>query len=109
MKLTQIYLLVCFVLIQSTFASTNDTIVLRGKVTENGIPFPKVNIKLKGTSIETITDIDGNFILKIPPTFKFSKIILIANHVGMISKEVTIRNVKRKINIRLQPEMVIIE
>ena len=94
---------------QSIFAASNDTIVLTGKVTENRIPFPKANIKLKGTPIETITDINGNFILKIPPTTKLPEITLIASYIGMIPKEVTVRKVKRKINIRLKPEMVIIE
>jgi hypothetical protein len=109
MKLSHISLIVCFVITQSVFATTNDTIVLTGKVTENRIPFPKANVKLKGTSIETITDIDGSFILKIPSNIKLSEITLIGSYVGMISKEVKVKNRKRKINIRLKPEKVIIE
>ena len=101
--------LICLIITQSIFATPNDTIVLIGKVTENRIPLPKANIKLKGTSIETTTDIDGNFILRIPKNVKLSEITLIASHDGMISKEVSIKKVKRKINIRLEPEMVIIE
>jgi len=94
---------------QTILASSNDTIILTGKVTENRIPFPAAIIKLKGTSIETTTDIHGDFILKIPPTIKVSQITLIASYIGMIPKEVTVRNVKRKIHIKLKPEMVIIE
>ena len=102
-------ILILLVINQSIFAHSNDTIVLSGKVVENRIPFPKAKIKLKGTEIETETDFDGNFTLKVPPNIKLKEIIIIASYVGMIPKEVKIRNVKRRIKIRLKPEMIIIE
>ncbi len=102
-------ILILLLINQSIFVHSNDTIVLNGKVVEKRIPFPKANIKLKGTEIETKTDFDGNFTLKIPPNIKLEEIIIIASYVGMIPKEVKIRNVKRRIKIRLKPEMVIIE
>lgn len=40
---------------------------LTGKVTdENGNPFPGVNVQIEGTTIGTITDIDGKFIISSP-------------------------------------------
>lgn len=55
-----------FLLLSSLCANAQQEIVIRGKVTEQvnneGIPF--VNVFLKGTSIATVTDIEGNYIIK---------------------------------------------
>ena len=40
---------------------------ITGTVTdEQGVPLPGVNVMLKGTTVGTITDLDGNFKLSVP-------------------------------------------
>lgn len=87
----------------------SDTIIITGKVKENKFPFPKANVKLKGTAIETLTDLDGNFSLKIPPKIEMPKITLVVSGIGMITKEVIMKKRNRKINIQIKPQQVIIE
>nr|WP_321358113.1 SusC/RagA family TonB-linked outer membrane protein [uncultured Draconibacterium sp.] len=66
------------------FAQTKQ---IRGTVTssDDGLPIPGVSVVMKGTTIGTVTDLDGNFVLTAPEneTLKFS-------FVGMKAKEVQI-------------------
>ncbi len=72
---------------------------IRGKVTDkNGEPLPGVNVVVSGTTIGTITDIEGNYSFEIPDnaseiTFSF---------IGMEPKSVTIGN-QEEINVILEP------
>lgn len=84
----------------------SDTIIIKGKVTENKIPFPKANVKLKETEIQTLTDLDGSFTLKIPSNIEKTKIILVVSYVGMVTKEVRIKRLNRNINIEIKPEHI---
>jgi len=60
---------------------------IRGKVVEeNGDPIPGVTIVVKGTTVGTITDLDGRFSLNIPANAQTLSI----SFVGMTAKEVTI-------------------
>ncbi len=61
--------------------------IIRGKVTdENNEPLAGVNILIKGTSVGTITDIDGNYVLEIPE----GATVLLVSYVGYSTKEVLI-------------------
>jgi TonB-linked SusC/RagA family outer membrane protein len=60
---------------------------IEGKVTDkSGVPLPGVSVVIKGTTIGTTTDTDGNFALTVPPDGD----ILIFSFIGMNSQEVTI-------------------
>jgi len=85
----------------------NDTIIIKGNVTESKLPLPGTTVLLKGTKIHTQTDFDGNFTIEIPQKFKNKKIILIFSYIGMHSKEVIIKNPKKKLNIELESEWII--
>ncbi|WP_157202503.1 TonB-dependent receptor [Marinilabilia salmonicolor] len=62
---------------------------VRGTVTDqNGEPIPGVTVTVKGTTHGTITDIDGNFSLKVNPESE----VLIFSFVGMKSQEIEIGN-----------------
>ena len=78
---------------------------LSGSVKDkNGDPLPGVSVVVKGTTIGTITDNDGNFRLNVPEnsqTLSFS-------FVGMISQEVAISG-QTTFNIVLQDETVGVE
>ncbi len=59
---------------------------IRGRVisSEDKMPIPGVNVTVKGTSIGTVTDVDGNFNLN---GVEAANRVLVANFVGMVSKE----------------------
>jgi TonB-linked SusC/RagA family outer membrane protein len=71
---------------------------------KNGDPVPGVSVLVKGTTIGTITDNDGNFSLNVPADAK----TLVFSFVGMVSQEVAVAG-KTTFNIVLQDETVGVE
>jgi len=55
-------------------------------VDENGEPVIGASILVKGTTMGTVTDIDGNFTLTVPPDGK----TLVVSYVGMKTQEVPV-------------------
>src|SRR5690349_12945943 len=62
------------------------TVTGRVTSTEDGTPIPGVNVLLKGTSIGTSTDAEGNFTLSVPA----SGGALIFSFIGLEAKEIAI-------------------
>jgi TonB-dependent starch-binding outer membrane protein SusC len=60
-------LLVCFALAVAFYAHAQER-TISGKVTssDDGTPLPGVNVLLKGTTVGTVTDADGNYSLSVP-------------------------------------------
>ncbi len=85
--------------LQSVWAQTNE---ITGTVTsaEDGSSIPGVSVSVKGSTLGTITDLDGKYIIKVPPVAK----TLVFSFVGMQAKEVEITG--NTINVVLQPEVV---
>lgn len=82
MKKTLFKKLVTLVLILSGFSFFGQTI--KGKVESSGLPLPGVNIIVKGTSIQSSTNLDGSFTLdKVP-----SKSKIVFSFVGFITREI---------------------
>jgi hypothetical protein len=77
-------------------------ITVQGKVTssENQEPIPGVNIIIKGTTVGTVTDIDGNYTLRSPD----DNATLIFSFIGYQPMEVPI-NSRSEINIILEPDV----
>lgn len=59
---------------------------VNGTVNSGGLPLPGANVAAKGASVETSTDIDGKFTLKVPQNVTQ----LVVSYVGYTTKEVTI-------------------
>ena len=59
---------------------------VNGTVNSGGLPLPGANVAAKGASVETSTDIDGKFTLKVPENVTK----LVVSFVGYTTKEVTI-------------------
>ncbi len=99
MKKKLLFLLVFSML--ATFSQAQEGTV-SGKVTseENGEPIPGVNVVLKGTTIGTITDVDGRYQLKVPNT----KGVLTFSFIGLISSEVPIAN-QTTINAKMSADV----
>ena len=76
-----------------------------GKVTdESNLPLPGVTIIVKGTTQGTISDVDGNYSINIPPSAK----TLVFSFIGMRSQEVEISE-QTQINIQLLQDIIGIE
>lgn len=87
----------------STIASSivqQESRTVSGTITdEQGNSIPGANILVKGTSIGTISDMNGNFELQVPA----GKNILQISFIGYKEKEITIGN-NRKFNVQLSVE-----
>lgn len=69
-----------------------------GKVTdENNDPVPGANVVVKGTTVGTVTDMDGNYKLQVPATAK----VLNITFIGFEAQDVNIVG-KTKIDIKLK-------
>lgn len=77
------------------------SIILKGKVLdENKRPMPGVNILFKGTSLGTVTDINGNFSLNRPVGANFITVSMI----GYKTQEIEIGD-KTEITVKLLPDV----
>ena len=92
-----------FIGLQVVFAQTRN---LSGSVTsgDDGSSIPGASVIIKGTTLGTVTDMDGKFSLKVPPTAK----TLIIAFVGMASQEIAIGN-QTTINIKLTAERLSVD
>ena len=72
--------------------------VVTGNVTEsaNGEPIPGVSIIIKGTTVGTITDFDGNYSITASVTD-----VLVFSFVGMATQELAVNN-RRTIDVRME-------
>jgi TonB-dependent starch-binding outer membrane protein SusC len=60
-------------------------LTIRGKVTEEGVPLPGVNVFVKGTSTGTVTDTEGNYSISASPDGT-----LVFSYIGYVTEEVAI-------------------
>jgi len=97
-KISLLLAFLAFIGLQVVFAQTRN---LSGTVTsgDDGSSIPGASVIIKGTTLGTVTDMDGKFSLKIPPTAK----TLIVAFVGMASQEIAIGN-QTTINIKMTAE-----
>lgn len=72
-----------------------------GKVVdEEGTPLPGVTVAIKGATIGTITDMDGNYAIKVPG----SSSILVFSFIGMQTKEV--QATSANVNVTLEKQVI---
>ncbi len=63
---------------------------------EDGLPLPGVNVIIKGTSIGTITDLNGEYMIKVPENYN----MLSVSFIGYVTEEVSI-GTTRELNVSL--------
>lgn len=68
--------------------------------TEDGLGVPGATVLVKGTTIGTATDLDGNYSISVPAGSN----VLVFSFVGLRSQEVTIGN-QTTINVALEPDV----
>ncbi len=90
--------LICLLTSTSLFAQNTIT----GTVTdgENNEPLPGVNVLVKGTTVGTITDIDGKYSLGVPSDAE----MLVFSSVGYTAEEVAINN-RSTIDMAMLPDI----
>ncbi|MCB0473973.1 MAG: carboxypeptidase-like regulatory domain-containing protein [Flavobacteriaceae bacterium] len=78
------------------------SILVKGTVTESALPLPGVNVMLKGTTIGTTTDLDGNFVF--PEKLKRGDILLFS-FIGMETQHVVISDENSTSTVELKVDM----
>ena len=85
-NLGSLYLFCCLIL--SSFSSFSQTTTVSGQVraqADQGA-LPGVNVVLKGSSTGTVTDVEGNYQLQVPP----GENVLVFSFIGFVSQEVAL-------------------
>jgi TonB family protein len=76
--------------------------LIRGKVTSNGEGLPGINILVKGTSIGTVTNAEGEYMIAVPE----GKDALTFNFIGLQAEEVPIgQAVEGHIDVEMQEDL----
>jgi len=96
-------LFILSLLFLGTFMANAQTKVITGTVisSEDQLPIPGVSVSVAGTTLGTVTDIDGAFSLKIPEDAK----ALVASFVGMKTQTIELGSVS-DVKIALEPDLV---
>ena len=104
MKKVALFLLILFFMGMNLVSA--QTRVITGKVTsaEDNKGIPGVSVSVKGTTLGTITNVDGNFELNVPGDAK----VLVLSFVGMKTQEISI-GAGSFFNVSLEPDLVGIE
>ncbi|MFO3729323.1 SusC/RagA family TonB-linked outer membrane protein [Butyricimonas muris] len=87
------------IVIRREETKAEQTKVVTGKVSDmNGSPLPGVTILIKGLTVGTVSDVNGNYKLGVPTT---GEVILMFSFIGMKTQYIT---VKEKLNINVKME-----
>ncbi|MGL5273660.1 MAG: SusC/RagA family TonB-linked outer membrane protein, partial [Phocaeicola sp.] len=88
LKIKTLYLLLIFLIVPTMIIAQTETKRITGKVIEtNGEPVIGATVVIKGTSVGTVTDMDGNYSLEVPTNAK-----LVFSYIGFETKELTATN-----------------
>jgi len=95
-------LLICVLFIGSslTTALAQDAEVSGQVSAEEEGPLPGVNVLVKGTTVGTVTDINGNYTISVPS----GQNTLVFSSIGFITQEVTVNN-RSTVNVELVPDI----
>src|SRR5690554_2127002 len=95
-------LLIGLVLCIAVFSVNAQTKQVTGKVTskDDGAPIPGVSVVVSGTSTGTITDVDGNFSLRVPENET-----LLFSFVGLKTVEVPVTS-SSVYNVEMEQEVI---
>jgi len=88
----------------ATFSSAMAQKTVTGTVTSDNSPLPGVTVLVKGTTVGTVTNVDGVYTLSVPNNAS----TLVFSFIGMKSKEVEIGN-QSTINVTLEPDVIGLE
>jgi TonB-linked SusC/RagA family outer membrane protein len=94
-----------FLFMLASFAWAQDRTVT-GQVTssEDGLGIPGASVVVKGTTIGTVTDFDGNYSIRVPSLDD----VLVFSFVGLQTREVPIEG-RNVVNVELMPDLLRVE
>lgn len=94
-----------FLFMLSSFAWAQDRTVT-GQVTssEDGLGIPGASVVVRGTTIGTVTDFDGNYSIRVPSLDD----VLVFSFVGLQTREVPIEG-RTVVNVELRPDLLRVE
>ena len=100
-------IITCLILYQTT-VHADDLVLITGKVVDKITKeaLPGVTIQIKSTLSGTVTDVNGDFILKTKLKFPFT---IVFRSLGFESKEVEVHSAQSKVSIELNTENVLAE
>lgn len=85
-----------------SFLTMAQTLTVKGTVSdEKKTPIPGVTVAVKGTTIGTITDIDGKYTISVPSGSK----LLVFSFVGMSTKEVAVDG-KTQVDVTMSEDVI---
>jgi len=85
-----------------SFLTMAQTLTVKGTVSdEKKTPIPGVTVAVKGTTIGTITDIDGKYTISVPSGSK----LLVFSFVGMTTKEVAVDG-KTQVDVTMSEDVI---
>ncbi len=96
-----LFLLMVFV---ATIGSAMAQKTVTGTVTAEEAPLPGVTVVVKGTTVGTVTNADGNYTLSVPANAK----VLLFSFIGMKSQEIEI-GTQNTFNVVLMPDVIGLE
>ncbi|QGY44073.1 SusC/RagA family TonB-linked outer membrane protein [Maribellus comscasis] len=97
MKKKVILILLLFSISSSLFAQKRVTGIVKDAQTSD--PIPGVNVSLKGTTVGTVTDFEGNYAISAPS----DETVLVFSFIGYKTQEVTVDS-QSEINVQLEIE-----
>jgi len=102
-KISLLLVFLGFIGLQVVFAQTRQ---ITGVVTssDDGTSIPGVSVVVKGSTLGTVTDMDGKFVLKVPQSSK----VLVISFVGMVTAEVALTGVSNY-RIALKSENIFVD
>lgn len=97
------FLLLVLLMLTSVSGVLAQTLYVQGTVTgkDDHQPIPGVSVVIKGTTVGTITDFDGNYKIKVPSKDDFLQF----SYVGMKTEEILIGN-QSQINVELASDAI---
>ncbi len=83
-KLT--FTLLCLVICMCTVVAQNVKVTGTVTAADDGLPIIGASVLVKGTTIGTVTDIEGRFSLDVPPGQNFANLVCRHEHAGSSCK-----------------------
>ena len=94
-------LLLCTPFVTVVYAQS---FTVTGTVADSQGGVPGVNVKVKGSTTGTITDMDGKFTLNVPS----SKSVLVISYIGYTTQEIPVNN-QKILNINLKEDTKVLD
>lgn len=103
-KLLQLFVLVCFMFISANSFAQSKTISGTVVSSTDNSPLIGVNVVVKGTTVGTLTDIDGKYSIKVNSETD----VVEFTYVGYVKQEITVAN-QSEINVALKEDVTALQ